>query len=383
MSKLKLLLGCLLCVLSLTGCWNSKDIQNMAYVTALGLDYQDGKYITYVQVLNFSNVAKTENSQIGNVIPVWIGRGEGKTVTESFNAIYATSQIRVFWGHVKAIVCTENILHRGDRMKEAYDMLNRYREIRYNILLYGTKEPLQDIFAQKSILNLSPLDTIMYTPAQIFSQRSYILPVYGFKLIAQYNEAGNPAMLPSLTIDKEGWREDYKVKSMLKINGAYFFRKQQMIGWLSESDLQGYRWLQRKLERSPIMIPNERNPSAAVVLLHPTAKIKPVFENGKPYYNIRLKIEAYLDELAKEIPEKEIEKQASKVVEQQIRYTYKKGLQIRSDVLKLDQSLYREYPDKWHELHQSREFILEEDSLKQIHVQVELLHTGKYKGRQN
>jgi Ger(x)C family germination protein len=374
------MLAAVILTLFLTGCWNSKDVQKLAYVTALGFDYADGKIVSYVQVLNFANVAKGETSQVGKAVPVWVGKGEGTTVTESLTDIYATSQIRVFWGHIKAIVCTENFLKDGKRIKEAYDMVNRYREIRYNVLLYGTKDNLRDIFIQKSLLNFSPIDTVMSTPSQIYTQRSFILPVYGFKLIAQFNEAGSPIMLPSITVAKGDWTEDQKKKSMLRINGAYFFRKLDMIGWLPENDLSGYRWLQQKLERSPINVPDNSNPAVALVLTKPRFKVTTVLD-GEVKYNIRVKLKAYLDEMTRDITEQEIEDQAAQVIREQIMTTYKKGLRIKADIFKLDEVLYRNHPKKWREYHARGEFLLKPESIGEIDVKVSLLHTGKYKGR--
>lgn len=242
-------------VLILNGCWNSKDIQNMDYVTAIGLDYANGKYITYVQVLNFSNVGRSENVEIGKLVPSWIGRGEGKTISQSLSSIYSTSQMRVFWGHVKAIVCSENVLKKG--LVEAYNAMNRYGDVRYNILIYGTREKLSDIFIQKSMFNLSPLDTVMFTPEQTYSQRSSILSIISNQFIAQINEPGEPAMLPSLSINRTVWKEDLKNKPMLQIDGAYFFHKDKMAAWLSEQELSGARWTQKQLKRSLINIPAE------------------------------------------------------------------------------------------------------------------------------
>lgn len=136
------------------GCSDSKPIQNMAYVTAIGLDYKDGHFITYAQVLNFLNVAKSESNEIGKNIPVWIGRGTGKTVTESLSSLSETSQIRMFWGHVKVVVVDEELLKSQAIVRQSYEAINRYREVRYNILLYSTKTPMVDIFKQKSIFNL-------------------------------------------------------------------------------------------------------------------------------------------------------------------------------------------------------------------------------------
>jgi len=374
------LVGAVLLLL-LAGCWNSKDIQNMAYVTAIGCDYENGKYITYVQILNFSNVAKGEMSNVGKNIPAWIGRGEGVTVTESFNAIYSTSQIRTFWGHVKSIVMTERFLRKEDRVKEAYDMLNRYREVRYNILVYGTKEPLRTIFSQKSIMNLSPLDTVMDTPSQIYSQRSYILPLYSYKLVAQINQPPGLGILPSLSIDRGNWTEDQKPRTMFRIDGAYFFREKRLIGWLSEQDLEGYRWMQKKLARSPINIPNNDSPDASIILTKPKPHVSHEVRNGRVFFNVRLSLDAYVDEMVRNLNKSEIEEKSAREVERQLRATYEKALRIKADVYELSECLYRENPKKWHELQREGRFVLDKDSLDKIDVKVNLQHTGKYKGR--
>ncbi|UVI33013.1 Ger(x)C family spore germination protein [Paenibacillus spongiae] len=380
--KGKLALMCAAFLFLLTACWNSKDIQSMAYVTAIGCDYENGKYITYAQVLNFSNVAKGESVEIGKNIPTWIGQGEGFTLTESFNSIYTTSQLRLFWGHVRALVVTERFLKKGEHViKEAYDMLNRYREIRYNILVYGTKEPIRDILSQKSNLNLSPLETIMDNPTQGYSQRSYILPTYSFKFKSLIDEPAGAVLLPSLSIDRKSWTEDKKKKSMFSINGAYLMSNNQVRGWLSEQDLSGYRWIEKDLMRSPINIPDNSHPDAAIVLIKPKPKIEYVFRNGKTFYTIKLSIQAYVDELVRDLSKKDIEEQSAKVIEKQIRATYEKGLSIKADVLNLTEHLYRYNPKLWRNTRRGESFLLDKDSLERIEVTVHLLHSGKYKLR--
>jgi len=265
-------------------------------------------------------------------------------------------------------------------MREAYDMVNRYREIRYNILLYGTKEPLRDIFVEKSLFNLSPLETLLDTPNQMYSQRSYILPMYGYKIIAHFNEPAESAMLPSLSLENGSWTEDHKPKRMFNIDGAYYFKHNSMVGWLSEKDLEGYRWLQKKLERSPINIPNDARPAAALVMIKPKPHIYPVLKNGKIYYNIRLSIKAYVDEMVRDLKKEEIEEQAAQVIRNEIRETYNKGLRINVDVLQLGEQLYRNHPKVWRQ-QSDGEFALTPESLDRIDVKVKLLHTGKYKDR--
>lgn len=351
----------------------------MAYVTAIGLDYEDGKYKSYIQVLNFSNIAQTQNAQVGKAVPIWIGTGEGKTVTESLSTIYSTAQRRVFWGHMKAVVCSERLLKHG--MGQVFDMLNRYREIRYNVLLYGTRDPIQNILTEKSILNFSPLESVLESPQQIYTQRSFILPIYEFKILSMLNEPSGTAILPSLTIDRNDWYEDKKDHPMLRVNGAYFFDNKDFRGWLSEDDLKGTRWIQLQLEESPINIPDSKNPVAGLILMKPHFVVEPKLEQGKVHFNIRIGLKSYVNLLIKELPESTLENMASELVKNEVIDSFKKGIALKCDVLMLEDKLYRKYPDKWRELSKQSDFILTEDMLKNVDVTVTMVNSGKYKQR--
>ncbi|PWV95340.1 Ger(x)C family germination protein [Paenibacillus cellulosilyticus] len=377
--RMSAVLLALLCTLLLPGCWNSKDIQNLAYVTAIGIDYKNNQYITYVQVLNFSNVARTENNTIGKPVPTWIGKGEGSTVVDSLDAILATSQLRVFWGHVKTIVITENLMRKG--AVEAFYALNRYREIRYRLLVYGTKERLEDIFTKKSLLNLSPLDTIMYSPDPTYDQRSFIKPVYGHQTIARINEPGQPTMVPSLTITKEVWNEDAKRAPLLSISGAYFFNEKVLSGWLSSDDLKGSRWIQKGLSQAFIQVPNKDEAVASLSLYKPKYRIRPVINGSEVRYDIEVRIKGNLSELVQNTSIPKLESMAQDVIKQEIQETYRKGIAAHCDVFNLEETLYRNYPKVWRSQHRTAPSQLSEESLRNITVKVDIRNTGKYKAR--
>ncbi|MFC4307250.1 Ger(x)C family spore germination protein [Cohnella boryungensis] len=380
MKRRGLLLGlCLAALLPLSGCWNSKDIQNMDYATAIGLDYVDGKYITYVQFLNFSNVGRNETVQIGKEVPIWVGRGEGATVSQSMSSIYATSQMHIFWGHVKTIVCSESLLKKG--VEEAYNSINRFGEIRYNIYIFGTKEKFTDLFIQKSIFNLSPLDTIMFSPEQIYAQRSFIMPLTGNQVIAQLTEPGEPAMLPSISIVRDVWKEDKRSRPMLKIDGAYFFQGKKMQTWMAEEELAGSRWTQKQLKRSLISVPAGDHPYATLVLINPHYHVDARVKDGKARFDLSLQLDATLDDLNREVSVEELERLTEAAVREDIMDSFRKGLAKQVDVLKLEETLYRNHPKQWHLLHDKQEFLLDRDSINSITVKVHLRNTGKYKGR--
>ncbi|WP_159888411.1 Ger(x)C family spore germination protein [Paenibacillus puerhi] len=375
---IRMLAICLL--LAGAGCKDSKPIQNLAYVTAIGLDYKDGHFIAYAQILNFVNVAKMEAVETGKNVPVWIGTGRGRTMNEALNILSATSQIRMFWGHVRAIVITEELLKLQPRIKEAYEAINRYREVRYNIMLYATKDSMIDVLKQKSLLNLSPLDTILDTPEQLYVQRSYITPQYGFKFIAELNEEGVTATMPDLTITKKYWREDEKPKPMFQTNGAYFIRENKSVQWFSERDLEGKRWVQDNNMRSLIIVPNDQHPKASLIIQKPRYRIRPVVVNNQARFDIEVKAKAYVQAIIEESTIPELKQLTEKTMAEQIMNTYLKGMSTQTDVYNLYGVLYRKDSKTWHRLKSQELLVLNKDTIGKIKVEVTMTNTGKYKG---
>lgn len=366
-------------LLLLTGCWNSRDIQNMAYITAVGLDYEDGQYIAYSQVLNFQNIARTEAQQVGGQVPIWVGRSSGRTVTEALGALNDTSQLRLFWGHVKVIVATERMLKTGAR--NAYDAINRYREIRYNVLVYGTKEKLDDILTQKSLLDLSPLESFLFSPGKVNARISPILPVDANHIIAAVNEPADPAILPSIGINHDSWEENKRKKPMFAITGAYFFRGNKMIDWMSVEEMMGARWTCSDIARAEIAVPDREHPAASLLLSRPRYSITPVISGSDVRFKIRVKVKGTLNELYKANSVDQLERMAEEVVTSELKDTFLKGIAKRCDVLRLQRALYRKHPAKWQQLAGVEAWCLHPGSLAEVKVDVKLVSTGKYKGR--
>src|SRR5690606_41300581 len=100
------------------------------YATTVGIDYVDGQYTLYVQLLDFSTVAKLEGQQKADQPPVWVGKGEGSSFTEAANDLYSTSQQRLNWGQISAILFSERLMKENKYGKE-HEMYNGYVEIRY------------------------------------------------------------------------------------------------------------------------------------------------------------------------------------------------------------------------------------------------------------
>lgn len=379
MKAVRQLIAALLMLGLLSGCTNMSDIQNMAYVTTLGVDYVNDRWVSYAQIHNFTSLARTEQLEIGKAVPVWVGRGEGDTLTMALANTSTTSQMRLFWGHVHAVVLSERTLRQD--LSEVYAAINRYREVRYNVLVYGTKRKLTDILIQKSLLNLPPLDSIMFTATQTNSPRSFILPSTGNRIIANLNEPGAPGFIPSIDIEPGDWSEDKKSRPMFKISGAYFLQNNKMRAWMSEEDLRGMRWAMKDLQEIPVRIPGGDSTDAVLMFSRPKLSIAPIVKGEEVYYDLRVRADGYVIELLGDVPLPRLKSETAGVIQSEIETTYRKAAAAKCDPFNLQEALYRKYPHTFRRLSEKQDFILKPDSLRNIQVEVQITGLGKYKGR--
>lgn len=47
-------------IMLLGGCWDTRNIDHAVYIHSIGIDYKDGQVIAYVQLIDFTALAKVE-----------------------------------------------------------------------------------------------------------------------------------------------------------------------------------------------------------------------------------------------------------------------------------------------------------------------------------
>ncbi|WP_171656406.1 Ger(x)C family spore germination protein [Paenibacillus foliorum] len=373
--KLKLVI---LLMLLLSGCWDYKEIHQITFVTTIGIDYKDKVFTVYLQALNFANIAQREGVRPPKHNSV-VGTGKGATVTEAMFDLYKSEQQRVYWGHVSTMIIGEAAL-KEITVEQLTDTINRYREIRYNIWIYGTDVPIDKLMDIQPNFGYSPYDSRLMKPDKTYSQFSTIKPMFLYRFLSDYYERGVTAMLPKLVYEKSHWMENSKTTPHLIIDGAYFYSHKKFRGEIPYSQLKGKRYLEKAAERMLITINQNGQATATFVLNRPEIITKHTIQNGQVYYDIELRLTGYLDELIKEMSQPTMNSLVQKSVEKDIRRTFEAGKKIKADVLNLNTPVFRYDYQAW------KQFIwpnpnMENIQIRNINVKVLIKYTGKYKGR--
>ncbi|KEF36729.1 germination protein, Ger(X)C family [Schinkia azotoformans MEV2011] len=375
MKQLIVLLMIAFVLLILTGCWDEHEIGEVNYVTTIGIDYKDEKYIMYVQLLDFSNVAKTEGGKSGQPVPLYIGTGSGRTINDAIFDLYRTSQQTMNWSHIGAIIYSESVLEKG--IKKVEESLKKNGEFRYTPWMFGTKESIEKILSSTGFFQLPPLYTILYKPTDTYYQYSYIKPMRLHKFISIYNEPGGTALLPSISINETDWKESVtepKTKSTLKINGAFPVSEGKYKEWLSYEELTGLRWTQKNIKNTPVDIIEDNKIKGVVRITSPSVKINVVRDGEKFHFNIHVDAKGTLTDLEEHLSSKKIEELVTKQIEAEIRSTYQNGIDKEIDVYSLKNILFHDRVKP----QQLKDYTLSANSIKNVTVNFLLENRGLY-----
>ncbi|WP_337101975.1 Ger(x)C family spore germination protein [Paenibacillus sp. YIM B09110] len=381
-SRLRLFLAPLLVLclcLPISGCWSAVELQSVSYVKAIGLDYKDNQFILYAQLLDFSNIAKSDAGGKANQdARVWVGKGRGRTLNAAANDLYKTAQMPLSWGHVSAIVISETVLkHVGIKFVE---MVNRFPEVRYNTWVYGTQSSIEDILSTNSFFKLSPLTTILHDPQNNYQQYSFMPPVLLFKYLASFNEPARTTSLPCIAINSTQWKENETPQPMLTVNGAYFEYGDNINGFLSRQSLLGYRWMLKSTNRSPLTLEKDGEVYGQLSAGRPKIKIKTIIKGDEVRFHISVRLLAALYEYLEPLSNQELVAIASEIVKKQIMDTYTAGVDINVDVFQLGQHLYKKDQKLWQKLtNKGQRLAIDKQSIEKLDVNVVIPYFGKYK----
>jgi spore germination protein KC len=363
-------------MLLLSGCWDSKTIQDVNYVVSLGFDYKEGEYRVYAQMLDFANVAKQEGGG-GTKASIWIGEGKGRSVRQAMVSLYGTAQQLVYWGHVSSFVFTESALRQG--VDQIIDALIRYREMRYTQWVYGTNEPIEALFNTVPFFHLSPLSSILSEPEGNYEQRSFPEPTRLNRFIADMREPGRTVLLPSMHIDKKVWKKDGEPDPKLLMNGLFLIENGNDVTWIDSSHLLGLQWLNNRAEAIQLSLHEGKRKLAQLTMDSSRHVSKAKVQEGTIVLDLEIRASGRIAELFEEMELGTIRKLAEEKVRAEIKQTFEYARRKKVDVYRGEYILYQDHFRAWSALTRNGESRNIDVKLGEVKVNVKVTQSGMYK----
>ncbi|CCZ57032.1 uncharacterized protein BN775_00507 [Clostridium sp. CAG:762] len=278
--KIKNKLCLLITIFMLTGCYNYRELNDLAITTAFGIDKDENGYKMTFQVVNTKKSSSQDNDSGNPKIIVY--EQTGKTTQEAARKIILESPKRVYANHVVLLVIDENVAKEG--IENVLDLLFRDAESRkqYMVLIskgttakeiLQTLTPLEAVNAQdilKSIIADSKyygiseditLESLM--ESLINSEKEIIIP--SIKLI------GNKEISSS----KENI-ESSNTSAKVILGEMAIFKNNKLVGYATEKESIALSYIRGKLKDTIVTMecPNNKDKYFSVELIGVKTKKK-------------------------------------------------------------------------------------------------------------
>lgn len=370
-----ILLFFILCPL-LGGCWDAVEPERMSYIHGLGVDYKNGEYVVYVQLINIASLAKSESGGTTSKQKVEIGHSAGKDIDEAMFKLYNSTQIRLFWGHLKFLVLSKSALE-NQGLDKVLDLMDRYRETRYRMYMYSTEEDIKQVLSAYQPVQITSALNKLAEPTNSFKQNSFILPVKMREFLITLQQPGNSGFLPKVSLTKgDTWEEDHKKLPSIQLDGLSLVTKQSLIGSLTGSDVAGYRWMTVKSKRNGLSIEKDDKVVAKLIIEKNKVKIKPSMNGDTVHFTINVKASGIINELDQNVDEVSIRDSAAAKIKEEILHTYAKAVTMNADIYQLNEVLHKKNNKLWKKLSKNGILPLHEDSVS-VNVSVFIKDAGK------
>ncbi|MCU6710321.1 Ger(x)C family spore germination protein [Paenibacillus sp. J5C_2022] len=367
-----LLIVSLLLFLPLTGCWDEVDLQDVSYISAVGIDYVDGQYILYAQIINFSAVAKTQTPH-NEPQKVWMGQGRGESMFKAYYNLGKGAYTLQNLEHLKVIVVHERAL---SKLSEVLDGLNRQRASRYTAKVYGTQEAMDDVFNADTFFDSSPLNSIMYLPGPHEKQYTYVSSTSMQSAVQMLNERAYTTLIPVLQVTDQYWKYGRDEMNTQLISGVFAFEGLQYQGYVAEPQSGGLRWLSPNY--SKVMFEVQSGNRKATLSI-PKAEYKLHWEKGNANspFRLELSLRGHVVEMDGMLDKQELIASLEAKVREEIERTYKEGLSRGMDLFNLEHHLYRYHNRYWQGHVRNRNWRPKDDEL-QVDVKFRLNNSGLF-----
>lgn len=340
-----LLLSLLLVSLSLSGCWNYTEVDDMAIVAGVAIDKnEDGKLLLTAEIVDTGGA--TGKAQAGYKMVSL----SGDTMFEIVRDMISMTGKKLFWSHAKAIIFSEQAAREG--LVKFIDWYSRDTETRSDVFIFVSGEK-----TAREVLNLnSTTESILsFELAQMMREERYasIAPaVEIWDFIDKLESSGIHATAPVIHVHHENGEKSERVA------GTAVFMQDRMVGKLNDGETKTMLFTKNELRGGVLAVNDKRGkPAYSLEVVSNQTRLKPEMVNGRLRIQIHTLTKTGLDEVmtpegllqGERIPD--IEQRAAEGLQADIlALVHKMQQQYGVDIFGFGEKLHDTHPRLWAEV---------------------------------
>lgn len=347
-------------VLPLGGCWNSRELNELAIVSGIGMDLvpETDEYRVTFQLVNPSSTS-TSNSPGSGKPAIVVVSATDKTMFGALRRASKHVTRQLFFAHTQLIVLGESLARDG--INDIFDIFERSHELRLNseILVARGSDAASVLKLLTPVESLPALGLVKKTQntSSVWGENRTIRV---FDVIQGITGEGD---LTINAVKINGDAEEGKKKSNLEgsetltetmMSGLGVFRQGKLLYWMKDSEARGTEWLLNQIEETVLDIDaDDKKESVAVNIIYSRTEVKTTMEDGLPVFHVTIAEEGSVNEtdsfvdLSKREEIMKLERQLEKKTRLEVMQAFEKGQQLESDIFNFGNELKRTNPQEW------------------------------------
>lgn len=361
----------LLLPMLLSGCWERKELNELAFVLGLGLDKAEDGYKVSMQVVIPSSItSQSAGGSGGSGVPVVLYSFKVKTIYESLRKFNLVSPRSPYMGHIRVLVVGEELARDG--LAETLDVIKRSREPRMDFyVMVARKTTAEDVLKVLTPLDRLPANKLFNSLDKSYQISSKTVAVTLDDFIEDLLDEGRNPVLTGVEMegDPEAGGDKANVErtnpdARLHYKSVAIFRKDKLIGWMDDAVTVGYNYVIDNVTKNTGYFKDKNGSLVVMEALETTTKRKVKFINGEPH--IFLSVEALCNVEEIEGPDKidteskihELElKTQERIVERMETAVKNITENYKVDVFGFGQLVYRKSPKAWLKLKEQENYL--------------------------
>lgn len=362
------LLLVLLVPLLLSGCWERRELNEMAFVLGMGLDKDKSGYRVTLQVVIPSAIASQATGGAGGEgVPVVVASFTVPTIYEMQRKYMVVSSRNAYYGHIRVLVIGEELARAG--IGETLDVLKRSREPRNDFYVMVAKNTTAEaVLKVLTPLNKLPASKLFDSldKSHKISAKTVAVPMNRFIEVLMY-EGINP-VLTGVEISgnareggKMGNLEASTPLASTHYSNVAVFKKDKMLGWLDDYETIGYNYITDNVDRSTGPVIGDDGKPIIIEALETSTKRKVKIIDGKPHIYIHVEAVCNVEEVLStdNLEAERVITQLERKSEQRIIYRMKTAVErinkrYNVDIMGFGQLIYRKNPQAWAKLRREK-----------------------------
>lgn len=253
------LLPCVLICLSLTGCWDSVELNRRAIVSGVSIDRgptEEEKYVLSFQVIVADEIS---GKNARGTSPVSVYKGSGRTMFEALaNASRQTARF-LSLGHIRVVIISEKFAQEG--IKDIMDVLERESETRLTSLIFISKgQPASECMTTMTVFGRIPANDLVEKLQTTSKQFGYNYRmevddiIRGFRFLVGACDQWRASDWRFGPEESNDNLKNISPKTIIKVTGLAAFKEDKLKGWLLGEEAIGTVLLKNKISQMPVLV---------------------------------------------------------------------------------------------------------------------------------